>query len=189
MKQYLTLCGLFLTLMATGCAAVLVGAGATGGYKAASDERSVGDILDDTALTSKINAELLQDPITKAHRIDVDTLEGNVILTGVVYTEEESNRAEVIAASIPGVRSVKNDLQVGSRTFGQAIDDTVIGSKIKGKLITEPGIRSLNIDVDVNNGVVTLTGIVASTDQRKRVIEIAHSSSEAVRIVDNIKVK
>jgi osmotically-inducible protein OsmY len=43
--------------------------------------------------------------------------------------------------------------------------------------------------VDVNNGVVTLTGIVASTDQRKRVIEIAHSSSEAVRIVDNIKVK
>jgi len=189
MKHYLTLCWFFLTLTATGCAIALVGAGATGGYKAGSDERSVGGLLDDTVITSKINAELLRDPVTKARKIDVDTLEGNVIMTGVVYTVEESKRAEEIAAGVPGVKKVKNDLQVGSRTFGRAIDDTVLGSKIKAKLIAEPGIRSLNIDVDVNKGVVILTGIVESGEHRKRAIEIARNTCGTVSVVNNIQVK
>ncbi len=131
----------------------------------------------------------MKDPVTKARKIDVDTLEGKVFLTGVVYTEEESKRAGEIAGSVPGVRSVRNNLQIGSRTFGRAIDDTVLGSKIKAKLIAEPGIRSLNIDVDVNNGIVTLTGIVEFTEQRKRAIEIGLTTPGTIRVVDNIKVR
>ncbi|MEE9120359.1 MAG: BON domain-containing protein [Syntrophobacteria bacterium] len=188
MKHYLTLCGLFLTLMATGCATALIGAGATGGYKVATDERNASGMWDDSAITTKVKAKLLKDPHTTAFQMDVDTLEGNVFLTGVVETKEESRRAVEIAKSVPGVRKVTNNLQIGERTFGQSVDDTVTGSRIKAKLILEPGIRSLNIDVDVYNGVVTLTGIVDSSDQRKRAIEIARSTSGAVRIVDYIKV-
>jgi hyperosmotically inducible protein len=107
----------------------------------------------------------------------------------VVETEQESERAVEIAKSVQGAKKVTNNLQIGERTFGQSVDDTVTGSRIKAKLIVEPGIRSLNIDVDVYNGVVTLTGIVDSSDQRKRAIEIARSTSGAVRIVAYIKVK
>ncbi|MEE9531859.1 MAG: BON domain-containing protein [Syntrophobacteria bacterium] len=189
MKHYLTLCGLFLTLMATGCATALIGAGATGGYKVATDERNASGMWDDSAITTKVKAKLLKDPHTTAFQMDVDTLEGNVFLTGVVETKEESRRAVEITKSVPGVRKVTNNLQIGERTFGQSVDDTVTGSRIKAKLIVEPGIRSLNIDVDVYNGVVTLRGIVDSSDQSKRAIEIARSTSGAVRIVDYIKVK
>jgi len=189
MKHYLTLCVLFLTLMATGCATALIGAGATGGYKVATDERNASGMWDDSAITTKVKAKLLKDHHTTAFQMDVDTLEGNVFLTGVVETKEESRRAVEIAKSVPGVRKVTNNLQIGERTFGQSVDDTVTGSRIKAKLIVEPGIRSLNIDVDVYNGVVTLTGIVDSSDQRKRAIEIARSTSGAVRIVAYIKVK
>jgi hypothetical protein len=54
MKHYLTLCGLFLTLMATGCATALIGAGATGGYKVATDERNADGMWDDSAITTKV---------------------------------------------------------------------------------------------------------------------------------------
>jgi hyperosmotically inducible protein len=189
MKHYFTLCGLFLTLMATGCAPALIGAGAAGGYKVATDERNADGMWDDSAITTKVKTELLKDHMTTAFQIDVDTLEGKVFLTGVVETEQESERAVEIAKNVPVAKKVTNNLQIGERTFGQSVDDTVTGSRIKAKLIVEPGIRSLNIDVDVYNGVVTLRGIVDSSDQRKRAIEIAQSTSGAVRIVDNIKVK
>jgi len=189
MKHYLALCGLFLTLMGTGCAPALIGAGATGGYKAGTDERNASGIWDDSAITTKVKTELVKDPQTAAFQIDVDTLEGKVFLTGVVQTEKESKRAVEIARGVPGVKKVTNNLQIGDRTAGQSLDDTVTGSRIKAKLILEPGIRSLNIDVDVHNGVVTLTGIVNSADQRKRAVEIARNTPGSAKVVDNIKVK
>ena len=189
-KYSLTLCGLCLLLTATGgCATALIGVGATGGYKVATDERNAGGMWEDSAITSKVKSELLNDPLTTAFQIDVDTLEGNVFLTGVVETKEESKRASEIAGSVSGVRQVTNNLQIGKITFGQSIDDTVTGSRIKAKLVLEPDIRSLNIDVDVHNGVVTLTGIVDSSDQRKRALEITRRTSGTVRVVDHLKVK
>jgi hypothetical protein len=43
----------------------------------------------------------------------------------------------------------------------------MIGNKLKVKLIAEPGIPALHMDVDVHNGVVTLSGIVETEAQKK----------------------
>ena len=189
MKQYLSACLTFALLMATGCAPAIIAGGATGGYKAATDERSIGRVMDDATITTKVKTELVKDTVVKARKIDVDTLDGVVTLTGVVKTNEEAERAREIAVRVRGVKKVKNNLQIGSKTWGQSLDDKVIGSKIKAKLIGEPGIRSLNIDVDVNKGVVTLTGIVKFKYQKERAIEIARSTSGTINVVDNIRVK
>lgn len=189
MKQFLTLCGLWGLMAVAGCAPLIIAGGATGGYKAATDERSLGRIWDDAAITSKVKAALVKDPVVKARKIDIDTLQGNVMFTGLVDTTAESERAVEIARRVPGVRTVKNNLQIGSKTFGQTLDDKVLGSKIKASLIGEPSIRSLNIDVDVNRGVVSLTGLVKNEDQRNRVLKIARSTSGIVKVFDNLKVK
>ena len=189
MKQYLSACLIFALLMATGCAPAIIAGGATGGYKAATDERSIGRVMDDATITTKVKTELVKDTVVKARRIDVDTLDGVVTLTGVVKTNEEAERAREIAVRVRGVKKVKNNLQIGSKTWGQSLDDKLIGSKIKAKLISEPGIRSLNIDVDVNKGIVTLTGIVKFKYQKERAIEIAKSTSGTINVVDNIRVK
>jgi hyperosmotically inducible protein len=188
MKHIVILCAIFALGTVAGCAPALVGAGATGGYKAATDERGIGQAWDDAAVTTRVKNALGADPLVKARKIDVDTLEGIVILTGVVETEEEAERAVEIAQGIAGVKEVKNNLQLGKKTWGQAFDDKVIGSKVKAKLIKEPGIRSLNIDVDVNKGVVTLTGVVGYQHQKDRVMEIARTTSGVIEVVDNIKV-
>jgi hyperosmotically inducible protein len=187
-RAYLLLCGLILLASLAGCAPAVVGAGAAGGYKVATDERSVGRVWDDAIIATKVKNALAESHEVRARKIDVDTVEGAVILTGIVETQEEARKAVDIAKGVPGVKGVKNNLQVGSRSLGEALDDKVIGSKVKAKLIKEPGIRSLNIDVDVNKGVVTLTGVVGYQHQKDRVMEIARTTSGVIEVVDNIKV-
>ncbi len=188
-KMCLKLMGLFLATTVLGCAPVVIGGGAAGAYKVARDERTVGRILDDSNISATIKADLSSDPLVNAVDIDVDTINGNVILTGVVKSKEQVDRAIEIAKKVEGVKSVKNNLQVGRKTLGESIDDQFLVSKIKAKLIGEPGISSMSIDVDAQKGVVTLSGIVANRIVKERIIKIARETKGTVRVIDNITVK
>lgn len=154
-----------------------------------SGKNPVESMVDDSTITTRVNHEMLKDPTVKARQIDVDTIGGNVTLTGVVATQNEATRATQIAQRVPGVKSVSNNIQIGQRSFGDIWDDNVISNKIKAKLIAEPEVRSLNIDVDVYLGVVTLTGVVSSKYQRDRALEISRSTDGSVKVIDNIKVR
>ncbi len=154
-----------------------------------SGKNPVESMVDDSTITTRVNHEMLKDKIVKARQIDVDTIGGNVTLTGVVATQNEATRATQIAQSVPGVKSVSNNIQIGQRSFGDVWDDSLISNKIKAKLIAEPEVRSLNIDVDVYLGVVTLTGIVSSKYQRDRALEISRSTDGIVKVIDNINVR
>lgn len=189
MKRYLGLLMVFVLCSTTGCAAALIGGAAGGGYAVATDERQTDRMVDDSTITSRINAAMVKDDLVKAHQVDVDTVGGHVTLTGVVKTPAEAQRAVQIAKREAGVKSVRNNLQIGEKSWGEAFNDKWLGSKIKSKLIAEPEIRSLNIDVDVEKGIVTLTGIVGNRYQKQRAIEIAKTTEGTVRVVDNLRVK
>lgn len=180
-------CGCLLTSL--GCAAAVVGGGAAGGYAVASDERSAGTIFDDAAITIKVKAELVGDKSVKARNIDVDTVAGEVVLSGYVDSQQEANRAGVLAKSVPGVVRVKNELRVGSRTMGQGAEDKILGAKIKTRLMKEPGIKSLNIDVDVYSGTANVGGIVANQQQKKKILDLIRSVEGVKGIVDNLQVR
>lgn len=68
----------------TGCAAVLVGAGATGGYLVGKDDRPVASIVNDATITTKIKALFLGDSEIESFKIAVDTYFGIVTLKGRV---------------------------------------------------------------------------------------------------------
>ncbi len=154
-----------------------------------SGKNPVERMVDDSTITTKINHLMMKDKIVKAHQIDVDTIGGHVTLTGAVATRKEAKRASQIALSVPAVKTVSNNIQVGERSFGDLWDDNVLSNKIKAKLIAEPEVRSLNIDVDVYLGVVTLTGVVSSKYQKDRAIAISRSTDGIVKVIDNIKVR
>lgn len=180
-------CGCIVTSL--GCAAAVVGGGATGGYAVGTDERSASTMLDDAAITAKVKTELIGDKNVKARNIDVDTVAGVVVLSGYVDSQQEANRAGSLAKSVSGVVRVKNELRVGSRTLGQGFDDKVLGGKIKTRLMEEPGIRSLNIDVDVYSGTANVTGVVASQEQKKNVLNLIRSIEGVRGVVDNLQVR
>ena len=189
MKRLMGIVSAVFLLAATGCAPAVIGAGAAGAYSVGTDERTVGQMWSDTTITTRVKTALIKDPGVSSLHIDVDTIDRNVTLTGQVGTQQEAQWAGDIAAKVSGVKSVKNLLQVGSKSIGESMDDSVLGTRIKTRLTGTPGIRSMNIDVDVNKGVVTLTGIVESEDQRNQVVEIAQKATGTVRVIDNLTVK
>ncbi len=191
-KQFLHCCiffSLFLTFGCTPFIVVLGVGGATAAYKVATDKRTVGTQVDDSTITARVKTALIDDPSVYANTIDVDTLEGVVVLRGTVETEQESEKAANIARGIANVGEVKNRLMIGSKAFGESINDGITASKIKSKLLVEPGIKFLNIDVDVNKGIVSLSGIVGSMVEMEKICNIARSTRGTVKVVNNIIVR
>lgn len=179
-------CGWLLTSL--GCTAAMVGGGAAGGYAVGTDERPAGTMIDDAAITAKVKTELIGEKNVKARNIDVDTVAGVVVLSGYVDSQQEANKAGLLAKSVSGVVRVKNELRVGSRSMGQGLDDKVLGAKIKARLMEEPGVRSLNIDVDVYSGSANVTGTVSSQEQKKKILALIRSIDGVKGVVDNLQV-
>jgi hyperosmotically inducible periplasmic protein len=73
---------------------------------------STGQYLDDTAITTKVKTELLTAKDVSASDISVETVKGEVHLSGLAQSELEKQRAAEIAGSVSGVRDVRNDIQV-----------------------------------------------------------------------------
>jgi hyperosmotically inducible protein len=75
---------------------------------------SVGTVIDDAALTTSVKAKLLADTTVGGLKIDVDTKEGVVTLTGNVKTQAEADEAVRITRETEGVKDVVSNLTVGA---------------------------------------------------------------------------
>lgn len=79
-------------------------------------QQSTGQAIDDGVVTAKVKAKLIEDPVTKAHQINVETFKGTVQLSGFVETDQARTRALQLARDTAGVKGVKDALEV--RTGG-----------------------------------------------------------------------
>jgi len=138
----------------------------------------------DSGITSVIQESLEANKKVNAGQVDVQTREGAVYLNGVVDTEEARVEAGRIAWRTDGVRSVTNGLTVGERTVGSWIDDVMISSKVKSKLIASSNIKAGDIDVSSSQGVVTLIGRVSSESIKSEAENIARET-KGVKDVNN----
>lgn len=75
-------------------------------------EMTAGERLDDASLTGKVKAKLAADPEVNPFKIDVDTDQREVTLSGTVETMKVKKEAEQLARSVEGVKSVRNLLKV-----------------------------------------------------------------------------
>ena len=78
----------------------------------AASHETAGENVDDSVVTAKVKAKLVDDPVTKAYQIEVETFKGTVQLSGFVDSAEAVSRAERLAKDVGGVKNVKNSLQV-----------------------------------------------------------------------------
>lgn len=189
MQRWLYVLIFLIALSLTGCGAAAVGGAAFGGYKGATDKRSLGTMMDDSLLSTSVKTRLMTDEFVKSRHIDVDVLNGVVYLIGVVESESQKRMAGDLARGVEGVKKVENQLMVGRTSAGQILDDTILTSRIQAELIKTPNVRSTNIDVDTNNNVVTLTGIVSSLREKDLVLYVTRRVVGNRQIVDNLRIK
>ena len=174
--------------LATGCGPAVIGGAAYGGYKTATDERSIGTMVDDSVIASTVKTRMIGDSVVQARHIDVDVVGGVVYLVGAVRSDVQREKAAEIAAGVNGVRRVENQLLIGSTSAGQVFDDILVTSRIRTELVKDSSIRSTNIDVDTIGTTVTLTGKVGSQVEKDRTLAIANRFKGFRDIVDNLTV-
>jgi len=77
-------------------------------------QSTVGEYIDDTAITTAVKAKFVEDKKVDAAAISVETLEGTVMLSGFAKSTTEKATAEDLARAVKGVKSVKNQIVVRS---------------------------------------------------------------------------
>lgn len=146
----------------------------------------------DVSLTASVKSALISNKDTKASQINVETQQGVVQLSGFVDSETAKQAAEETAQSVAGVTEVQNKLLVrdGKRSTGEAVDDTVIAAKVKGEIAGKAGLGTASdVNVEVNSGVVELSGFVPTTDAKMQAGEIARGINGVKDVRNNIELK
>ena len=140
--------------------------------------------MSDSWVTSKTKIALFADDRVKGRQVHVETKDGVVMLRGKVDSAEAKSTALEIAKGIEGVKNVKNELQVvaPAKRSEVAADDKVVAKNVQSKFKADPQLK--NVKVEVNNGVVSLSGEVKSIDASAKASEVARSVA-GVRSVKN----
>jgi hyperosmotically inducible protein len=132
----------------------------------------------DVAITTKVQQALRESAIARTGEIQVDTNDRVVQLSGFVDSVSTQELALRAAKMVAGVESVRNDLVVtgSTPTRLEAKDDAVIAAKVRKQLDQEPNAQAArDINVDVSEGVVQLSGFVDSVDDKNRAADLVAS--------------
>lgn len=149
-----------------------------------SDTRSLGTLVDDSGLETKVKVAILQsDPRFEDARIRVISYNGKVLLIGQVADSDMLGMATAAANSLSSVKAVHNELTV-EENIGVKIrtSDAWLKTKVASRMFTEDGFPSRKIDVYVENGVVYLMGIVDAATE-KQAAELANSVEGVQKVV------
>ncbi|MEB4673480.1 molecular chaperone OsmY [Enterobacteriaceae bacterium G50] len=157
------------------------------GQKVDSSMNKVGNFMDDSAITAKVKAALVDHDAIKSTDISVKTENKVVILSGTVDNQSQSDQATSLAKGVEGVSSVENKLTIregkADSMKGYA-GDAATTSEVKAKLLADDIVPSRKVKVETTDGVVTLTGTVESKAQVERAESIA-KAVDGVKSVEN----
>lgn len=165
------------------------------GQKIDSSMSQVGDFMDDSAITARVKAGLIDQKSINSTDISVSTENKVVTLSGFVRNQNEAELAVITAGNVEGVSSVSDKLHVaedGSKTTSEAVSDytgdTLITSKVKAKLLSEDDIASRHITVKTTDGIVQLTGEVKSNAQAAHVESVVKTIDGVKSVKNDLKV-
>ncbi|WP_197673862.1 BON domain-containing protein [Halopseudomonas xinjiangensis] len=82
------------------------------GCTVASGQKTAGEFVDDSIVSTRVRAALIEDPQVKFREVQVESFKGVVQLSGFVGSRAEKSRAAQVTRGVEGVREVKNDIRV-----------------------------------------------------------------------------
>lgn len=177
-------------LVLAGCtASALVGAGATAGV-AVAQERSVGAAIDDTKIKLLIGNALLHEDPDLFRRVDVDSVEGRVLLTGSVKQADDRVEASRLAWQYQGVREVLNEIQVTDKSgLVDYAKDAWITTQLRTKIMGDMDILDLNYSIETVNGVIYLLGIAQDEPELDSVTGYARTIAGVRKVISHVRLK
>jgi hyperosmotically inducible protein len=159
---------------------------------------NVGEKIRETKVSGQVKAAIELNRDLAPYAISVSAQEpGVVVLTGSVPRDDLRRRAEAVAAAVPDVQRVVNQLQVApgtapsgdSRTMGENLDDKALQAKLHLAFSLRRELEGTDINVNAYRKEVTLTGEVNSDAQRALADEVARQTTGVSTVKNEIRVR
>jgi hyperosmotically inducible periplasmic protein len=177
----------------------------------ASGNRDFEQTVQDAWIDGRLESTYIFNDHLSAAAIRTDVRNGVVTLTGTVESDIDRDLAAEIAEGLKGVVSVDNRLEVAGepererpsadagvdrdseiadrRSFGQWVNDATTSAAVKSALIGNENIRARDIDVDTDNDVVTLRGMVATEQQKQLAEQLAKNTRDVKQVRNELRVE
>ena len=119
-------------------------------------------------------------------------------VAGYAYWSGNGPRLGEKAVDLAAATARRGAAKVASETAEKAgdaaksvegtIKESALTAKIKSKMALDDHVKARSINVDTTGSVATLTGVVASKDERKRAVQLARDTEGITRVVDKLEI-
>lgn len=124
------------------------------------------------------------------HGIKLSVLAVLIAAPGLTGCEQRNRTDTVNTSPAPSTApSTSQSMAATSDKVATAVDDTALTAKVKAALLAEPGLKSLQINVETKNAQVVLSGSVDSDASREKAKQVASSVSGVANVIDQLMVK
>jgi hyperosmotically inducible protein len=159
------------------------------------EDRNALDVTADFEIKSKIITRIADEMASAVPSLNVDVYERDVMITGIVETEELKERVGRTVASVEEVDKIYNELRVISAPERQKgaidgyIDDNLLEAKINAVLFEDQDVHVTNFRWRAVDGHIFLFGRALSKSEQTRALKLITEVPGVIRVIDRSKIK
>jgi osmotically-inducible protein OsmY len=173
----------------SGCVVAAAGGGAVAGYAVVAEDLPPEQQMADYRIKAEVQGAWGQFNQELAHRLTATVFNGQVLITGRVPDRRWREEAVRRARGVAGVRRVFDQMATGPDThFIDSARDTWIATELRGELIADLDIKSINYTIETNDGVVYIMGFARSQAELNRVVGHARTVAGVRRVTPFVTV-
>ena len=178
---------IIIGFLLNGCAPAAITAGIAG-VAASESEKGLGTTINDTIIHAAITESMFKKDVNKFLGIKISVDDGVVLLTGKVDNPQTRVEATRISWEPRGVIEVVNEVQVSEKSSIKDIaKDLAASTTIKGKLVADKNIKSVNFNIDVVNGIAYLSGVARTQKEMNLVLAYTKETRYINQLVNYIQ--
>jgi osmotically-inducible protein OsmY len=190
MKQFSVICVLMACApFLSGCVWLGIGAVGTTAGVAATQEGGLSRAVSDAQIQVQINDLWLKYDFDMFSKLDMTINDGRVLLTGIVQNPDHRVEAVRLAWQPKGVKQVINEIRVAQSdgVMGFAKDNWIT-TRLRGTMVMNKQVQSVNYSIDTVQGTVYLMGYAQSQEELDRVVSLAQTIPDVKQVVSYVKV-
>ena len=153
-------------------------------------EKGIKEAISDGMIDASINKEFINHDINMFINVEIEVVEGRVLLTGSVKKSKHRMDAIKLAWKVLGVREVINEIDVTEKGgIKQYLIDVKIKTQIRYKVIADKEISSINYNFEVVNGNIYIIGIAENKQELRKVVDHGNDIKGVVKVVSHAIMK
>ena len=153
-------------------------------------EKGIKEAMSDGMIDAAVNKELINHDINMFLNVEIEVVEGRVLLTGSVKKAKYRMDAIKLAWKVLGVREVINEIEVTNKGgIIRYLNDVKIKTQIRYKIIADKKIRSINYNFESVNGTLYIIGIAQNKKELKRVVNHSNDIKGVIKVVSHVMMK